>query len=116
MQQKLFLDCHKANVGPIQSFKLMKVVIAGYANIECSSIDVKNMSRDLKAFVVDVDAQIILDKLHKKKELCASFYFEYSVDADDRLTRIFWANLISRRNYHAFGDVVSFDGTSSTKK
>lgn len=116
MHQKFFLDCHRVNIGPMKYFKLMKETIGSYANVGCSSVDVKNMARDLRAFVVGVDAQMLLDQFYQKRKLCSAFYFEYATDSEDCLSRLFWSDPIARRNYHVFGDVVSFDATYSTNK
>ncbi|KAL3633264.1 hypothetical protein CASFOL_022791 [Castilleja foliolosa] len=62
------------------------------------------------------DAQMILNNLFNKRELSNAFFFEYDTDDKDHLTRLFWADPISRRNYAAFGDVVSFDATYSTNR
>ncbi|KAL1564053.1 protein FAR1-RELATED SEQUENCE 5-like [Salvia divinorum] len=40
----------------------------------------------------------------------------YEIGSHGKLTKLFWADVISRRNYHMFGDVVSFDSTYNTNR
>ncbi|KAK6163035.1 hypothetical protein DH2020_002876 [Rehmannia glutinosa] len=42
--------------------------------------------------------------------------FDYDVDQDEQLTRLFWANQTAIMNYAAFGDVISFDVTYNTNR
>ncbi|KAH6766759.1 hypothetical protein C2S52_017742 [Perilla frutescens var. hirtella] len=98
------------------TFRLFKEVVGGYSNIGCTTVDFKNFSRDLKAYVVGVDAQMMLDKMSKRHELCSTFTFDYEVNKDDQLRCVFWADPISRRNFSLFGDVVSFDATYRTNR
>ncbi|KAH6808332.1 hypothetical protein C2S51_029440 [Perilla frutescens var. frutescens] len=113
---KFVMDCAKANIGVMGSYKIMKTVVSLYSSIGCSRMQVKNFSRDLKAYVFYADAQMVIDKLHRKRELCSGFYFEVEVDENDHLKSLFWADPIAQRNFYAFGDVVSFDATYSTNK
>ncbi|KAL3651097.1 hypothetical protein CASFOL_007500 [Castilleja foliolosa] len=114
--QKFLMTCAKVNMGPLKSYRLYKEMVGGYSNIGCTSVEFKNCNRDLKAYAKGCDAQMILNNLFNKRELSNAFFFEYDTDDKDQLTRLFWADPISRRNYAAFGDVVSFDATYSTNR
>lgn len=116
MQQKFFLNCHRSSIGPMKSFKLMKETVGGFENVGCTSMEFKNFGRDLRAYVAGSDAQMVLENMHEKRERCSGFVFDYQVDEGDHLKCIFWADPIARRNYHVFGDVVSFDATYNTNK
>ncbi|KAH6769746.1 hypothetical protein C2S52_014549 [Perilla frutescens var. hirtella] len=107
---------HGANVGLMRCYKLFKQVVGGYSNVGCTSSDVKNFTRDLRAYIDGADAQMILDNLFRKRELCPAFFFDYCVNADDQLTRLMWVDPICRRNFALFGDIVSFDATYSTNR
>ncbi|CAH9054178.1 unnamed protein product [Cuscuta epithymum] len=114
--QKFVLNCVKANIGTMKCYRLYKETVGGYANIGATSVDFKNFKRDLKAYLVGVDAQMLIDKLFRKKEICSAFSFDYDVDESDQLTRVFWADPVSIKNYALFGDVVSFDATYETNR
>ena len=109
-------DCVKANIGPTMTFNLLKEVMGGYDAVGCTVTDIRNISRDMKSSMEGYDVEIILTQMRTKKELCDGFYYAYEPDVDDKLTRLFWSDAVSRRNYHMFGDVVSFDTTYSTNR
>ncbi|KAL6579405.1 hypothetical protein OROMI_009621 [Orobanche minor] len=96
--------------------KLFKEIVGGYSNVGCTRVDFKTYARDLRAYVNGVDAQLMLDKLFQKREFCSAFTFDYCVDDNDKLTRLFWADPLARKNYFSFGEVVSFDATYSTNR
>ncbi|KAH6825702.1 hypothetical protein C2S53_002326 [Perilla frutescens var. hirtella] len=75
-------------------FKLRQVV-GGYSNVGCTSSDVKNFTRDLRAYIVDADAQMILDNLFRKRELCHAFFFNYCVNSDDQLARLMYGMIFT---------------------
>ncbi|CAH9064884.1 unnamed protein product [Cuscuta epithymum] len=114
--KKFVLNCAKANIGTMKCYRLYKETVGGYANIGATSVDFKNFKRDLKAYLVGVDAQILIDKLFRKKEISSTFSFDYDVDESDQLTRVFWADPVCIKNYSLFGDVVSFDATYETNR
>lgn len=45
-----------------------------------------------------------------------SFFYCFEVDDDGRLNNYFWADEISRKNYHHFSYVLVFDTTYDTNK
>lgn len=116
MHQKFILDCARSNIGPTHAFKLLTELLGGHDGVGCSVGDVRNFTRDMKAFVQGSDAQMLLNELARKKQNCEAFTYQYEVDVDDKLKRVFWCDPIARRNYHMFGDVVAFDTTYSTNK
>ncbi|KAI3773752.1 hypothetical protein L1987_48284 [Smallanthus sonchifolius] len=59
---------------------------------------------------------MIVRTLSDKKEFLPDYSFEFSVDEKGALTGLFWADEECKRNYMAFGDVISFDATFNTNK
>ncbi|KAL9664141.1 hypothetical protein QQ045_019538 [Rhodiola kirilowii] len=115
-QHKRFVfGCSISNVGSSRSYKLSKHLVGGSSNVGAQKTDYRNFHRDVVAFIELDDAQLVLNKLVKKKEMCSSFYYEYSV-VKGALSRIFWADSISQLNFHAFGEVVTFDATYSLNR
>ncbi|XP_022019388.1 protein FAR1-RELATED SEQUENCE 5-like [Helianthus annuus] len=45
-----------------------------------------------------------------------SYIGEYDADMDKRLTGLYWADGLCKRNFMEFGDVISFDATFKTNK
>ncbi|XP_020262617.1 protein FAR1-RELATED SEQUENCE 5-like [Asparagus officinalis] len=114
--KKLVFDGAKANMGPNKTYNFAKELCGSYSNVGATCTEFKNWSRDVKLYIGDRDAQMIIEKFTDKKEMCDGFFYDYAVDEEGRLTRIFWADVIGRRNYDVFGDVISFDSTYSTNK
>ncbi|KAH6812267.1 hypothetical protein C2S51_026029 [Perilla frutescens var. frutescens] len=111
VHKNFILDCHRANVGPMSSYRLFKEVVGTYNDVGRTGNDYRNFYRDLSVYIFGCDAQMMLNTMFMWKESSDAFFFTYSVDKDDNLKSIFWADLISRRNYAVFGDVVLFDCT-----
>ena len=44
------------------------------------------------------------------------FFCKYSVDEENRLANLFWADSIARLDYSYFGDVLAFDSTYKTNE
>ncbi|KAK1375612.1 hypothetical protein POM88_031805 [Heracleum sosnowskyi] len=78
--------------------------------------DFRNFRRDLKEYVGEPNAHMIIEKFNAKKESCESFYFAYELDKEEHLTKLFWADSVARRNYELYGDAVWFDATFDTNK
>ncbi|KAI3700679.1 hypothetical protein L2E82_45316 [Cichorium intybus] len=94
----------------------MKESRGGFDKTGATQTDAKNFKRDWNAFIGENDADMVIEKLNKKKEYFQDFSFEYSVGNDGKLTGLFWADEEAKRNYFAFGDVVGFDATYRTNK
>ncbi|XP_031096902.1 protein FAR1-RELATED SEQUENCE 5-like [Ipomoea triloba] len=109
-------SCVRANIGPTRSYRLFKEIVGDYSNVGATSVDFQNFKRDLMAYILNGDAQLFIDTLFKRRELCEAFGFEYDVDEVDQLSRVFLADAVSRKNFSLFGDVVSFDATYRTNR
>ncbi|XP_037468064.1 protein FAR1-RELATED SEQUENCE 5-like [Triticum dicoccoides] len=110
LRNKLF-TCSKALLGTSKTFRLLSIEKGGQGNIGCTKRDLQNCQRDFKAAIKGADGQLIVDIMENKKKANPAFYFDYQVDENNKLTNIFWADSICRKNYSLFGDVVSFDST-----
>ncbi|XP_019179169.1 PREDICTED: protein FAR1-RELATED SEQUENCE 5-like [Ipomoea nil] len=116
VHQKFILDCAKENIGTSKSHGLYSQIVGDYSEVGATAVDFKNIRRDLRAYILGADAQILVHNLIKKQEMCPAFAFDYEVDEDEQMSRLFWADPMSKKNFVAFGDVVSFDATYSTNR
>ncbi|XP_031124283.1 protein FAR1-RELATED SEQUENCE 5-like [Ipomoea triloba] len=114
--QKFIANCARANIGPTKSFNLYKEMVSDFSNVGATNVDFKNFNRDIRAYIIGANGQMIVNNFFKKKEVCEAFYFVYDIDEDEHLCKLFWADPISRKNFGCFGDVVSFDGTYQTNR
>ncbi|XP_042025854.1 protein FAR1-RELATED SEQUENCE 5-like [Salvia splendens] len=111
VHHKFILDCSKANLGPTLTFKVLKEILGGFDLVGCTVGDIRNASRDIKAYAHGFDVQMVLDDMAKKKEMSEAFTYHYEVNESEQLVALFWCNSLMKRNYHMFGDIVSFDST-----
>ncbi|XP_019160762.1 PREDICTED: protein FAR1-RELATED SEQUENCE 5-like [Ipomoea nil] len=91
-------------------------MVGSFSDIGATSTDFCNFRRDLLAYIAGADAQMVVEDMYKNKEMEPDFYFDFDLNEDRELCRLFWADTISRKNYACFGDVVSFDATYSTNR
>ncbi|XP_042059476.1 protein FAR1-RELATED SEQUENCE 5-like [Salvia splendens] len=96
IRRRFMEDCGRCNIGPTLTFKLLKEIMGGPENVGY--------------------AQMIFDYMRSQKESSDAFYYEIEIGSQGKLTKLFWADAISRRNYHMFGDIISFDSTYSTNR
>ncbi|KAK1406396.1 hypothetical protein QVD17_41693 [Tagetes erecta] len=75
--------------------------------------DYKNFVRDIRLFIGDRDAQMIVDSLEKRVLNRQNFSFEFTVVGTE-LRSLFWVDDVMKCNYEAFGDVLAFDATYGT--
>ena len=109
-------NCHKASIGTSQAYRLLHVGAGGFEYVGCTKKDLQNYYSNFRNKIKDADAQMFIDQFGRLRELDPGFFFEYEVNNDGRLVRVFWADTTSRKNYAHFGDVVSFDSTYSTNQ
>lgn len=114
--QKFILSCSRASLGASSAHRVFKELVGDYANVGGLASDFKNFKRDMMAYISGADAQMVIDKFYQQKEICNAFFFEYDMDDSQQLSRLFWADPTSRKNYAAFGDVVAFDSTYRTNR
>ncbi|XP_020181282.1 protein FAR1-RELATED SEQUENCE 5-like [Aegilops tauschii subsp. strangulata] len=62
------------------------------------------------------DVKKLLDFFKKMLKINPEFFFDYDVDADNRVRNVFWANASCKGSYEDFGDCITFDTTYKTNK
>ncbi|KAK9075385.1 hypothetical protein SSX86_003708 [Deinandra increscens subsp. villosa] len=102
-------------IGPNVAHRLQCTLKGGHHNVRGTTTDYKNISRAIRLFIGDRDAQMVLDTLRARTENLHNFFFEYSIVGHE-LRSLFWADDVSRCNYETFGDVLAFDATYKTNK
>ena len=105
-------NCQKASIGTSQAYRLLHVIEGGFENVGCTKRDMQNYYRDLRIKIKDADVEMFVAQLERKKEVKSAF----ELNEEGRLVRVFWADALSRKNYHVFGDVISVDATYTTNQ
>nr|XP_045087502.1 protein FAR1-RELATED SEQUENCE 5-like [Aegilops tauschii subsp. strangulata]XP_045087503.1 protein FAR1-RELATED SEQUENCE 5-like [Aegilops tauschii subsp. strangulata] len=108
--------CHKASIGTSQAYRLLQVSEGGIPNAGCTKRDLQNYYRGLRYKIRDADAQMFVAQLARKQEVNSAFFYDFEVNDEGNLVRVFWADATSRKNYSHFGDVISFDSTYTTNQ
>jgi hypothetical protein len=67
-------NCHKASIGTSQAYRLLHVSEAGFQNVRCTLMDLKNYYHDLRSRIKDADAQMFVAQLERKKEVNYAFF------------------------------------------
>ena len=111
-KQQLLRQLSEANIGPTRAWKVMTHMYGGFENIGATDVECRNYRRGLDNFIGNRDAQMVVEKLLSRQEFFSDFSIEYKKHKNDKtLIGLFWADAQAKRNYVAFGDVVSFDAT-----
>ncbi|KAK9668928.1 hypothetical protein RND81_13G096500 [Saponaria officinalis] len=90
VHKKMIMDNSRVNHGPVKTFRMFKEIL-------------KNFSRDVKKFLKDYDAQMLIETFMQKKSMCPSFYFDFDVDFDNHKRCVtFAAGVIAKENAESF--------------
>ncbi|KAF7138043.1 hypothetical protein RHSIM_Rhsim07G0134600 [Rhododendron simsii] len=96
------------NVGmkPSQIMDYMRSQSGGFQNVGFTFSDLRNkLHRERTQEILNGDAEGALGYLAAQVSNDPRFFFKYSVDEEDRLETLFWAEGRSQMEYAAFGDV-----------
>ncbi|KAJ0627849.1 protein FAR1-RELATED SEQUENCE 5-like [Helianthus annuus] len=104
------------NLGPVKAFNIMRKRYGGFENVGATKDDCKNSRARIHSYIGEYDADMVINRLTDKKQIMVDYSFVHSVDENKRLTGLFWADGLCKRNYAEFGDVISFDATFKTNK
>ncbi|XP_022032002.1 protein FAR1-RELATED SEQUENCE 5-like [Helianthus annuus] len=100
-------------IGATVAHRLQCSLKGGHQNVRGTKTDYKNAARDIRLFIGERDAQMIVDTMNARKSNFPNFFFEFTVVGNE-LRSLFWADDVSKCNYEAFGDVLGFDATYHT--
>ncbi|XP_076893263.1 protein FAR1-RELATED SEQUENCE 5-like [Bidens hawaiensis] len=102
VQQDIIYEMSTLNLGPVKAFNILRTKYGGFEEVGATKMI--------------YDAEMVVQRLSGKKNCCDGYSFEYTVNTNGELDRLFWADDISKKNYLAFRDIISFDATFKTNK
>ncbi|KAK2655563.1 hypothetical protein Ddye_008615 [Dipteronia dyeriana] len=86
-----------------------------YSNVRHTKKDLHNRLNSVsRNELQSSDADYVISYLTVKMVIDPEFFFEYTLDEDDRFGNLFWADSMSHSDYVYFGDVLAFDATYKT--
>ncbi|XP_021971307.1 protein FAR1-RELATED SEQUENCE 5-like [Helianthus annuus] len=91
--QEFIAKCRNDNIGPTKSHKVHVAMKGGHHNVHGTVVDYKNCGRDIRDFIGDRDAQMIIDKFKAHSENKVNYTFDTHID-DTELQLIFWYDMI----------------------
>ncbi|KAJ0956638.1 putative transcription factor FAR family [Helianthus annuus] len=115
-QEEMIWELGTLNLGPVKAFNIMRKRYGGFENVGATKDDCKNFRARIHSYIGQYDADMVINRLTDKKKFMVDYSFFHSVDENKRLTGLFWADGLCKRNYAEFGDVISFDATFKTNK
>ncbi|XP_076903139.1 protein FAR1-RELATED SEQUENCE 5-like [Bidens hawaiensis] len=116
VQEEVIYEMSNMNLGPVKAFNLMRTQYGGFEKVAATKDDCKNFKQGLNCYIGEYDAEMIVQRLCVKKTFSSDYSFEYDLNDDRELIRMFWADETLKSNYPAFGDIISFDATFKTNK
>ncbi|XP_076921178.1 protein FAR1-RELATED SEQUENCE 5-like [Bidens hawaiensis] len=116
VQENILYELSTLNLGSVKAFNILRTKYEGFEEVGALKDDCKNFKQRLNCFIGEFDAEMVVQRLSGKKRCNDDFSFEYTVNDNGELTRLFWADEISKKNYLAFGDIIAFDATFKTNK
>ncbi|XP_076931059.1 protein FAR1-RELATED SEQUENCE 5-like [Bidens hawaiensis] len=114
VQQDIIYKMSTLNLGPVKAFNIMRTKYGGFEEVRATKDYCKNFKHSLTCYIGEYDAEMVVQRLSGKKNCCDGYSFEYTVNTNGKFNRLFWADDISKKNYLAFGDIISFDVTFKT--
>ncbi|XP_073121347.1 protein FAR1-RELATED SEQUENCE 5-like [Henckelia pumila] len=106
----------QANVSTCQQIRLLEIEYGGPEHVGCTEKDVRNFEKKIRDEQKGIDAETLIAFFESEKEKNSYFFYDFETDSDNRFSRCFWADSISRRAYRVFGDVIVFDTTYNTNR
>ncbi|XP_076882309.1 protein FAR1-RELATED SEQUENCE 5-like [Bidens hawaiensis] len=116
VQEEAIYELSNMNLGPVKAFNLMRTQYGGFEKVGATKDDCKNFKQGLNFYIGEYDVEMIVQRLCAKKTFSSDYCFEYDVNDDRELIRMFWADETLKSNYLAFGDIISFDATFKSNK
>ncbi|XP_042458601.1 protein FAR1-RELATED SEQUENCE 5-like [Zingiber officinale] len=115
-KKELIQQFSEANMSTCQPMQLLEIEYDGPERVGCTENDIENFEKELRDEQKDIDVETLIEFFASEKEKNSTFFFDYEMDSDNRFSKCFWADHVSRRAYSVFGDVVVFDTTYNTNK
>ncbi|XP_074298731.1 protein FAR1-RELATED SEQUENCE 5-like [Silene latifolia] len=85
VHKKMIMDNSRVNQGPVKTFRMFKEYVRGYKNVGASLEDFKNFSRDVKKYIKEYDAEMLIEGFMQKRARCPSFYLLMLMTTKDSL-------------------------------
>ncbi|XP_035832024.1 protein FAR1-RELATED SEQUENCE 5-like [Helianthus annuus] len=116
LQKHVIHNMSKLNLGPVKEFNVMKTCFGGSEDVGASKVEFKNYKMQINLFIGEYDTDMVVKHLNEKKHSQPNFSYGYITNEVNRLKGLSWCDDQAKRNYHVFGDVISFDAMYRSNK
>ncbi|PIN25206.1 hypothetical protein CDL12_02043 [Handroanthus impetiginosus] len=114
-EKNLLSGMTSAGISPSKAIDYLQHIEGGAEKVAFRRKDVYNyLNKQRMLMTRDGDVNTALSLLDGMKLHDKDMIFEYTVDEEHALTRLFWTDGLSRAEFDLFGDVVVFDSTYKT--
>ncbi|XP_022042375.1 protein FAR1-RELATED SEQUENCE 5-like [Helianthus annuus] len=97
--KQFIVDCRNANIGPTRAHNIYVVLKGGHQNVHGTTTEFKNFGRDIREFIGDRDAQMVVDKFNERVENKQNYTFKTHI-VEKELQLMFWCDGVSKTNHH----------------
>ncbi|XP_076950008.1 protein FAR1-RELATED SEQUENCE 5-like [Bidens hawaiensis] len=77
----------------------MRTQYGGFEKVGATKDDCKNFKQGLNCYTGEYDAEMIVQRLCMKRTFSSDYSFEYDVNDDRELIRVFWADVQRTNKY-----------------
>ncbi|XP_076928185.1 protein FAR1-RELATED SEQUENCE 5-like [Bidens hawaiensis] len=89
VQEEAIYELSNMNLGPVKAFNLMRTQYGGFEKLGATKDDSKNFKQGLNCYIGEYDAEMIVQRLCAKKTFSSDCSFEYDVNDDRELIRLY---------------------------
>jgi hypothetical protein len=114
-KEKDFINLlHDCNITTTRASQIMGELYGGIAHCPYTEGDAKNLRVEYRAENIGKNMKTTLDYFEELKKEDPEFYYNYTLDDEDRIENLFWVDGAARKAFDLYGDCISFDTTYLT--
>jgi hypothetical protein len=114
-EEKDFINLlHGCNITTTRAYQIMGELYGGIAHCPYTEGDAKNLRVEYRAENKGKDMKATLDYFEELKKEDPEFYYNYTLDDEDRIENLFWVDGAARKVFDLYEDCISFDTTYLT--
>ncbi|KAL6634114.1 hypothetical protein ACP70R_026785 [Stipagrostis hirtigluma subsp. patula] len=116
-EEKKFIKLlHGCTIKTTRAYQIISELYGGAANVPYTEIDAKNLRKEFHNEYKGKDMKATLEYFEEIRKDDPDFYYDFTLDDEDRVVNLFWVDGAARKSYELYGDCVSFDTTYLTNK
>ncbi|KMZ58873.1 hypothetical protein ZOSMA_72G00350 [Zostera marina] len=102
----LFNSLNDVNIPVSQQTVYFSSQVGGIEHMECTQLDINNMSHDDRVDLNNYDVDLMVEKFKLKKEVNLDFFYSTVKDSVGRLKHVFWTDTVMIEDFKLFDDAI----------